>query len=144
MIGNRKKRGANAIEFALTLPVFLVLFMGGMDWGWYFFMRAQVMNSTLIGCEMGSRVHPDDPVTAEALAKKQLDTRFKELGWKCASLGSICDYQIQTWQQAGNVAFGEHKTLRCEAALPFTPLTGYVRVPKNIRVKSEQRMEFQK
>ena len=38
MFWNRKKRGANAIEFALTLPVFLVLFMGGMDWGWYFFM----------------------------------------------------------------------------------------------------------
>ena len=143
MFWNRKKRGANAIEFALTLPVFLVLFMGGMDWGWYFFMRAQVVNSTLIGCEMGSRVHPDSAVTAETTAENQMNTRFKELGWRCASLGSICDYEINTWLESGDVSFGEHKTLRCGAILPFTPLTGYVRVPKTITVSSEQRMEFQ-
>ena len=58
MLMQRRKRGANAIEFALTLPVFLAVFMGSMDWGWYFFLRAQTMNATMIGCEAGARVHP--------------------------------------------------------------------------------------
>jgi hypothetical protein len=142
--GLRQNRGANAIEFALTLPIFLVIFMGGMDWGWYFFIRGQVMNSTLIGCEIGSRIRPDSPVSAPDTAKKEIDTRYKKLGWKCSSLGSLCDYRITTLVHNGNPAFGEHKTLKCEGVLPFTPLTGYVLVPKSLHLKSELRMEFQK
>ena len=140
----RQKRGANAIEFALTLPVFLVVFFGAMDWGWYFFMRAQVMNATVIGCEIGSRVHPDSPKSPAKLASDELDSRYQTLGWKCSSLGSFCDYEIETTERAGDTTFGEHKTLFCKSRLPYTPLTGYVAVPETISVQSEMRMEFQK
>ena len=140
----RKQRGANAIEFALTLPVFLVVFLGAMDWGWYFFIRSQVVNATVIGCEIASRVHPDDPKTAAKVAEEELDQRYKNLGWSCSSLGSLCDYKITTQELANTRVIDAQKTVYCAGELPYTPLTGYVLVPKNFDVRAEMRMEFQK
>ena len=37
----RRRRGANAIEFALTLPIFLALVLGTMDYGLIFMTQAR-------------------------------------------------------------------------------------------------------
>jgi len=50
----RKKRGASAIEFALTLPLFLLFMFGTMEYGWYFFQHAQVIYATQDGCRAGA------------------------------------------------------------------------------------------
>jgi hypothetical protein len=144
MLMQRRKRGANAIEFALTLPVFLAVFMGAMDWGWYFFLRSQAMNATMIGCEAAARVHPDAAKSPVSVAEDEMNRRFKQLGWECSSLGSTCDYTIDAGLRMGT-AVGAHKTVYCDSVLPYTSLVGrFVFVPKTIDVQAEMRMEFQK
>ena len=50
----RCRRGASAIEFAITLPVFLLFMFGTMDYGWYFFKWATVTHATQEGCRAGA------------------------------------------------------------------------------------------
>lgn len=40
----RRRRGANAIEFALVMPLFLAMLAGLVDYGWYFWREARLIN----------------------------------------------------------------------------------------------------
>jgi Flp pilus assembly protein TadG len=40
----RIRRGANAVEFSLLLPVFVAMLAGLMDYGWYFWREALLIN----------------------------------------------------------------------------------------------------
>ena len=62
----RDREGANAVEFALVMPTFIILVFGMMEFSWAFFMRAGVINSVRSGCRDGSVVHPDDDPSATA------------------------------------------------------------------------------
>lgn len=50
----RRRRGANAIEFALIMPVFVMLMMGIIEFSWMFFIRSQVVNAVRDGCRAGA------------------------------------------------------------------------------------------
>lgn len=39
-----RRRGANAIEFALIAPMLLVMLAGTLDYGWYFWREAMLVN----------------------------------------------------------------------------------------------------
>ena len=45
----RRQRGGAAIEFALILPVFFLLLMGLLDWGFYFFVDLATTNAAREG-----------------------------------------------------------------------------------------------
>lgn len=61
----KTRRGANAIEFALTFPVFLAMSFGMMEFGWYFSRVAQVNSASLDGCRAGGLVDENfgNPIT---------------------------------------------------------------------------------
>jgi len=46
--------GAGAVEFALVLPLLLLLVMGGMDWGYYFYCEQVTVNAAREGARAGS------------------------------------------------------------------------------------------
>jgi Flp pilus assembly protein TadG len=48
------QRGAVAVEFALVLPILLLLVLGGIDWGYYFFASQIVSNAAREGARTGS------------------------------------------------------------------------------------------
>ena len=64
----------------------------------------------------------------------------------------IWDGVVPYWDRCGlfdhysrvAVVVDAHKTVYCAGELPYTPLTGYVMVPKTFDVRAEMRMEFQK
>jgi Flp pilus assembly protein TadG len=58
-----RERGAAAVEFALVLPVLLLLVLGAIDWGWYFYLREVVTNAAREGARVGS-VHQDGQAAA--------------------------------------------------------------------------------
>ncbi len=53
------ERGAAAVEFALVLPPLLLLVLGTIDWGYYFYVREVVTNAAREGARAGSINHSD-------------------------------------------------------------------------------------
>jgi Flp pilus assembly protein TadG len=49
-----EQRGAAAVEFALVLPVLLLVVLGTIDWGWYFYVSQVVTNAAREGARAGS------------------------------------------------------------------------------------------
>ncbi|MEN0065027.1 MAG: TadE/TadG family type IV pilus assembly protein [Myxococcota bacterium] len=54
----RSRRGGNAIEFAMLLPVFLLLLFAIMDFGWLFFNHSAANSATARACRDGSLQDP--------------------------------------------------------------------------------------
>lgn len=50
----RAPRGAAMIEFVLVAPLFFLLMLGAIDWGWYFVLRETVVNATREGARTAS------------------------------------------------------------------------------------------
>jgi Flp pilus assembly protein TadG len=59
----RRQRGAAAVEFALVLPVFLLLVLGTIDFGYYFFVSEIVTNAAREGARAGSVLPPTAATT---------------------------------------------------------------------------------
>jgi Flp pilus assembly protein TadG len=49
-----RERGAAAVEFALVLPLLILLVLGGVDWGYYFFAGEIVGNAAREGARAGA------------------------------------------------------------------------------------------
>ncbi len=52
--GRKAERGAAAVEFALLLPVLVVILLGTIDWGYFFFAEQVVTNAAREGARAGS------------------------------------------------------------------------------------------
>ena len=137
-----RRRGANALEFALTLPVFLLFFLGIMDWGWFLFNRAMLMDATAQGCALGAKVHPRSGKTPEGVSKAAIIGGIKRLGYDCKGSG-LSDCKVLTQEVFGNVTVGEHETIMCQANTIYEPITGYVMIPRYVKTTAEYRLEFQ-
>jgi Flp pilus assembly protein TadG len=51
-----RQRGAVAVEFALVLPLMLLLVLGGVDWGYYFFCSQVAANAAREAARAGSLI----------------------------------------------------------------------------------------
>jgi Flp pilus assembly protein TadG len=51
---NRKQKGQSLVEFALVVPVLLILFMGMCDFGWVLHQQIQMDNATRLGGRRGA------------------------------------------------------------------------------------------
>lgn len=58
----RRLRGAEAVEFALTVPLFLLLLSGLVDFAWYFSQQHELIDAVRAGARSGSvTLLADDP-----------------------------------------------------------------------------------
>jgi Flp pilus assembly protein TadG len=58
-----KPRGAAVVEFALVVPALLLVLLGTIDWGYYFFVREATVNAAREGARAGTLVQPGgDPL----------------------------------------------------------------------------------
>ena len=72
-------RGAALIEFVLVAPLFLLLLLGAIDWGWYFVLRETVVNATREGARVAS-VQDDPPVRSEDAAVTTVEEYLRRVG----------------------------------------------------------------
>ena len=72
-------RGAALIEFVLVAPLFLMLMLGAIDWGWYFVLRETVVNATREGARVAS-VQDDPPSQSEDAAVTAVEAYLRRLG----------------------------------------------------------------
>lgn len=116
------------MEFALTLPVFLALFFGITDYGWYFSQRMKTSMVARDAARAASLVPLGEQVEsagesqgAASLAAAELDGEVS-----CELLGSSPNQQVT-----------------CTARVPFQPLLGMVPTPGNLDAALTMRMEEQ-
>ncbi len=57
---SNNRRGAEAVEFAMVIPVLLMMVFGAIDYGWYFWTQALATNHALTGMRLGGMVKPSD------------------------------------------------------------------------------------
>lgn len=117
----RRRRGANAIEFAFVLPVLLLVLIGILDWGWYMY---RWMNFEL-AANRGARIASgtiDDPGGA---AVDAACATLEAYGTDCTD---VVRYEVPggTLEPAGRVVL--------EA--PFDPLIGFVPTPTVLRASA--------
>lgn len=107
-----RQRGAVAVEFALVLPLLLLLVLGGIDWGYYFFVGEIAGNAAREAARSAALMPgaiadpcttaPAGMATAINVAKNYMqrgglisgpaDTRLKPFDASCTgSTNSCCD-----------------------------------------------------
>jgi Flp pilus assembly protein TadG len=80
----RSERGAAVVEFALVLPLLLMLVLGAIDWGWYFYLREVVTNAAREGARVGS-VSAVGGAAASSAAQTAASTYLTNLGLRGGS-----------------------------------------------------------
>lgn len=127
------RRGANAVELGLTLPVFFALLSGVIDYSWYFFGMAMGELAAHRGCRAAATVDPvfGDP---QGRATAVFDQWLAHVGRTCADGACVVHQE------------GDLPTLRlvCEVGWPTTPLVGLVPLPAEVRVVAGAHQEFQR
>lgn len=130
----RTRRGGNVIEFALTLPLFVVIVFAVFDYGWYFMTKSVSDIAAARGCRAGAII---DPVDADPSAAAMTE------------MTSWADLVLTDCQGAGECTvstLGSVPTRRlvCELDFQFEPLVGLVPTPTTIRSYNVTRMEWQR
>ena len=135
------RRGGNAIEFAMTLPLFLLVIVGLMDYGYLFAMQAGIDNAVTMACREGAMEDPGlGPTLPVDIAQAQLDQRSALFcgGGLCST--SITDLQTNEYEVP-------NRTLRCEVTRTMTPLVGMLpsgMYPATINSVAYYRFEWQR
>ncbi|MEN0060736.1 MAG: TadE/TadG family type IV pilus assembly protein [Myxococcota bacterium] len=113
------RRGANAIEFALTLPFVLLLLVGSTDFAWWSFSRQAVSRAVQDGAREASRtILPADAKTGAPITDKaEMTTREALDLW---GLDSSTATVTATWTPD----LSGRMWLRVHAAVPYQSLFG--------------------
>ncbi len=128
----RRRRGASAVEFALTLPVLFAVFSGIMEYGMVFFSQVGVINAVRDGARMAVSAEETDAIdTATARAYEVLE----EFGIPCdTSGGCSVDASFGTGPSG-------YQTLIVDADVPYDELFGIIPTPPLLRGRIVMRYE---
>jgi Flp pilus assembly protein TadG len=67
--GGGGERGAAVVEFALVLPLLLVLVLGAIDWGYFFYVEEVVTNAAREGARAGCVISDGAASNSTAVAR---------------------------------------------------------------------------
>ncbi len=137
---HHRRRGGNAVEFALLMPVYLMIAFGVVDYGWVMYHVAALHSAAHHGCRSATLVDPgmgeaDAGAVIEAAELAMVD-RFEAYGPGCPVEGCIAQAEL-----TGTVP---QRSLVCTLTLPVDPMVGYVPVPVDLRATAVMRLEFQR
>ncbi len=83
----RSRRGGHSIEFAITLPVFLLFMLGTIDFGYAYYASSAVSVAVTDGCREGSLVDPgfgeEDAALVTTAATEAIVAGMASLGLDC-------------------------------------------------------------
>ncbi len=121
----KRQRGAAAVEMALVLPLLMLLVLGALDWGYYFFVSQIVTNASREAARVGTLAPQIDDGIADANATA---AAYLTLNGLDASLATIDVTPV-----------GD--AVRVELSYPVGSLTGYAEivVPDAARARAEMR-----
>lgn len=135
----RTRRGAEALEFALVLPVWVLLVLGSADFGWLYFHRTALDSAANTGCRAGALLDPgEDEVNISANYARVEERALAAL----EGMGAPCAGECSVAVAAFGAAPG--RSLRCELDRDFRPLIGFVVDDLRMQAVQVARMEVQR
>lgn len=129
----------------MILPFFMLMFVGVIEYGWFFFQRSSVIDAARIGCREASLLDPAEDTTFVA-ARQRVLTEIARTGLSCetpldrsTALGNL----LRGWfggMERGTPAatcsvviedLREEPIPRiaCAVEVAYTPITGMVNAP---------------
>lgn len=114
------ERGASAVEFALVLPMLLLVLFAVIEYGWYMVNQAVLTGAVAAGARAGTRAeewdenNPEDP-------GEEARRVVRESFWPF----QITDEQIQTNDDL-YLSSGGPRMMKVAVVVPYQPLTGYL------------------
>lgn len=140
MIRRTRRRGANVIEFALTLPVFLLMIFGLIEFGYFFGRQAVLDVAILEGTRAGAIVDPATGADLEAIAEARIAEIASLMGGGSCSYDCI-DQVVDLVLPDDDYALRE---LVCDARCDTPGLIGMVPLPDVVRSRGRQLLEWQR
>ena len=137
----RSRRGVNAVEFGLVLPTFCVVFFGIIEFGWYFFQHASVMDATRDACREASTYTKTDTTPAATVAYDGIVQNLKDNGIDCSFGGS---YYGACWITADYEGAPPSESVMCDVTVSYRPWFGFIPVfPESHHAESHVLLEQQ-
>lgn len=134
------RRGAQAVEFALVLPLLLAIFGGIVDYGWYFSQNMAVISAARDGARAGSTTTATSGATACSRAEEAAFSSLQAAGFTTATRTMIVVDQSDSIDGTS----GGDVMLRVVVAIPYGRLwlpAGWV--PADLRGRIVSRAEDQ-
>jgi hypothetical protein len=127
---NRRRRGAEAVEFALVFPIFIALVMGGIEFSWYLAQNAAMTLAVRAGAR-GGAVSSDELAVDGAVAQATAT-------WTRFGFPGTPDFTATTLE-------GTRPALRieCVGTLGYQSMTGLIPPLADITRRSEMYLEDQ-
>ena len=131
-----ERRGAESVEFALTMPVLLVLLFALTDYGMLFWQRLQSTSSLVDAVRLGAMTRPTDAEIASNFGCAECEARIQASA--AAALAAIpVTYDADSLTPVLE-SFDGICVLRVDARITFDPLIGLVPTPDDYVVTIRQ------
>lgn len=129
----RRRRGGQAVELALLMPILLGITSSIIDYGWYFYTQNQfsqvVKDSARASITLDNQV---SELTPCELFSQNLNTGLTHLG-----------HSQQGLSISAQIVNDSSKRLLVEVSKNYQPLFGLVTTPETLSVKTIYRLEDQ-
>lgn len=135
-----RRRGANAVEFGLTIPIFVALMIGTIEYGWLFFMNSAMSSAVANGCRQGSI---SDPGYAELGAANTITTARNAMiaDLRSFGVGECADGCVAT---ATLIDTPPARSLQCSMTWRVRPMMGFYTDEVTLTAQTVTRMEWQR
>lgn len=131
-MSTRARRGSQALEFALVLPVMMALVSGVADYGWFFHQQSTVNTIARDATRRGSLG------TAQAAAATAQSSGCSALNGARLATGLAADCgQVVTAVTGAS----PDAVLSVTVSVPFRPLVGLVPLPATVAANLSMRVE---
>ena len=121
----RWRKGASALEFALTLPVITVILAGILEYGWYLFQLSNVVHALRDGTRIGVTVPLEDAEGPGARAEAHTRAVLDGLGVPCTD-GGGCNVS------ATIAAADDASVLTVSVEVDYDPIIGLLPAPSQL------------
>jgi hypothetical protein len=126
-----RRRGAEAVELALIMPVLLAMIFGALDYGWYFFQQSLATNAVMDGMRAGGMILPADAELGNGTCMECINVAASTASDELAAWGIIVSPQDlkPTLNGVAGVC-----TMTLITDIPYQKLIGFVPVPDGFSV----------
>jgi hypothetical protein len=142
MAARRSRRGATLLEFALLLPVFLMLVLGSFDSAWLAYRLSSLDAAAASGCRAGALVDPGwgdaNLAQVETTAQDAIDLAMEEAGFTGGCDPLTCVIDVQIFDAAPS------RSIDCRIQQEVQPIVGMFLQPVTISSRKIVRMEWQR